>query len=437
MEKKKVILIFMLFMVLGSYYLEASVFRTFELSSKAATLGGAFVARADDASAIFYNPAGLAFSKGLRLKTDIYYFEMTSTAEYPDSLEQFKSISDQIYGSYFISVNIKDRIGIGIGGFRPNSMETKWPENWMGRTLSIHSKLNTLYIRPVISIKISKYIAAGAGLDFIFSNVTWNYNRIFTFQETAPGYIFSAMSYSNVSGRGVGLVTGILLRIRDNLRIGGKYQPKVKLNLEGSHNFHYPESGNPPFFINREVETTLSMPQEFILGLMYSPGKNLTFHLDLQWTGMSEIKQWEFEINPQFYDDFEDYYGMRPDFVRQGVDLDLRNTSRIMFGVEYLLKNSLALRIGYASQKSPVNNQMIHPVFPDLETNILSFGIGYDGPAFSIWRTDEKVGGFAIDVYFQYAFSQNIKSVLPEFPATYKSSHWVAGLGIGFNFGSF
>jgi len=134
-------------MILGSYYLEASVFRTFELSSKAATLGGAFVARADDASAIFYNPSGLAFSKDLKFKTDIYYFEITSTAEYPESSEQSRSISDQIRGSYFISVSIKERIGFGIGRFRTNSMETKWPENWIGRTLSTQSKKNlTLHL---------------------------------------------------------------------------------------------------------------------------------------------------------------------------------------------------------------------------------------------------------------------------------------------------
>jgi hypothetical protein len=79
---------------------------------------------------------------------------------------------------------------------------------------------------------------------------------------------------------------------------------------------------------------------------------------------------------------------------------------------------------------------MLHPVFPDLDTNILSFGIGYDGPAFSIWRTDEKIGRLDIDAYSQYAFSQNMRSVLSEFPATYKASRWVAGVGLGFNFRS-
>jgi hypothetical protein len=55
-------------MVLGSSYLEASVFRTIELSKRATTMGGAFVARTDDTPSIFYDPAGLAFPKELKIK---------------------------------------------------------------------------------------------------------------------------------------------------------------------------------------------------------------------------------------------------------------------------------------------------------------------------------------------------------------------------------
>ena len=73
MGKKTIILFAALFMISGSSYLESSEFRNFELGARAATLGGAFVARVDDVSAIFYNPAGLAFLSGIRLKTNIYF----------------------------------------------------------------------------------------------------------------------------------------------------------------------------------------------------------------------------------------------------------------------------------------------------------------------------------------------------------------------------
>lgn len=432
MGKKTVILFIAIFMVSGPCYLVASEFRNFELSARAATLGGAFVARVDDVSAVFYNPAGLAFLAGFRFKTNICYLRMTSTAEYSESPESFKSAPYQLRGSHFISLNIKDRFGFGIGGFTPNSMEIKWPEYWVGNTLSIHSKLNTFYIRPVVAVKISDHLAVGAGMDFIFSDVTWVYDRIFTFRESAPGYYSDVNSKSYVNGKGIGFVTGILIRISDNLRIGGRYQPKVKLDLEGSNHFHFRDGYDPPFF-SQEVTSALTMPQEIVLGFMYSPVMNLNLQLDLQWIGMSEIKQWEFNLNPQFYEAFEEYYGIKPDYARHGIDLNLRNTSRIMFGIEYHLRNFIAFRAGYTYQKSCVDGQMVHPVLPDLDTNILSFGIGYEGPMFSTYRYDERIGGFSIDAYFQYGFYPRCTSTLPEFPATYQANRWIVGFAVGLN----
>lgn len=439
MGKKTNILFAALFVISGSCYLEASGFRNFELGARAATLGGAFVARVDDASAVFYNPAGLAFLSGIRLKTNIYFLKLRLTAEYPGSPKPFESTPFQFRGSHFISLNIKDRIGFGIGGFTPNSMETKWPEPmdpWAGHYLSIISKLNSYYIRPVLAVKISNNLAVGVGMDFIFSDVIWLYDRISFFHGIGSDSEIDVASKSKVSGKGIGFVTGILIRINDNLQIGGRYQPKVKLDLEGLNHFNYRDYWEPSFFMNQEVTSALTMPQEFVLGFMYSPAKNLNFQLDIQWNEMSEIKHWEFNLNPQFYEEFEDFYGFRPDYVRQGVDLNLRNTWRIMFGTEYYLSDFIALRAGYTYQKSAIDGQMLHPVFPDLDTNILSLGIGYEGPMFSIYMRDDRIGGFSFDIYYQYGFSPNCTSTLTEFPAAYKANRWIIGVGVGFNFGS-
>src|ERR1051325_6097641 len=48
----------------------ASGCSSLELGSRAAGMGGAFTAVADDGSAIFYNPAGIAFQKGMRIEMD-------------------------------------------------------------------------------------------------------------------------------------------------------------------------------------------------------------------------------------------------------------------------------------------------------------------------------------------------------------------------------
>lgn len=439
MGKKTIISFAAFFMISGSCFLEASGFRNFELGARAATLGGAFVARADDVTAVFYNPAGLAFLSGIRLKTNIYCLKLRLTAEYPGSQEPFESAPFQFLGSHFISLNIKDRIGIGIGGFTPNSMNIQWPETldpWAGHFLSITSKLSSYCIRPVLAVKISNNLAVGAGIDFIFSDVTWLYDRISFFPETVYDPEIGVASRSNVNGKGIGFVTGILIRINDNLQVGGRYQPKVKLNLEGLSHFNYRDYWEPLLFKNLETTSTLTMPQEFVLGFMYSPAKSLNFQLDIQWNEMSKIKQWKFNINSQFYEAFEDYYGFKTHYVRQGVDLNLRNTWRIMLGAEYYLSDFLALRAGYTYQESSVSEQKLHPVFPDLDTHILSLGIGYEGPMFSIYRKDERIGGFSFDIFYQYGFSPRCTSTLTEFSAVYKASRWIIGIGVGLNFGS-
>ncbi|MBI2820936.1 MAG: hypothetical protein HYX74_01805, partial [Acidobacteria bacterium] len=54
----------------GSQAGRASAFSINELGARAMGMGGAFVSIADDGSALFYNPAGIAFQKGLRLEMD-------------------------------------------------------------------------------------------------------------------------------------------------------------------------------------------------------------------------------------------------------------------------------------------------------------------------------------------------------------------------------
>ena len=161
--KKTVILLVLLILVSSSGFLKDSGFMPFEISARAAAIGGAFIALADDATAVFYNPAGLAFSTGIMLRTNIYYPKTTLTAGYPTFPALSQSSLGKLSASLFVSANIKDRIAFGIGIFTPNTMETQWPENWTGRTLSIHSKLNTLYIRPVVSLKISKFLSIRIG----------------------------------------------------------------------------------------------------------------------------------------------------------------------------------------------------------------------------------------------------------------------------------
>jgi long-chain fatty acid transport protein len=434
MKRLSVIFFVFLLAVTGFQSLGAQGFRNFELGTRAATLGGAFVARADDVSAVYYNPAGLAFLPGFRFKTNLTYLEMTTKADVPGYEQTYESDPVQFRGSHFLAVNINGWLAFGLGGFAANTMESAWMDAWPGKDQTISAKVNSAYFRPAVAVKVSDHLAVGAGVDFINARQTWYYQKVFTFEETYPGFIRPTLSDTNVEGKGVGFIAGVMIRLGDRFSIGGKFVSRVRLDLAGVTNYDDIEPFNSFIFRNRETASTLTLPQEITVGVMFSPVKNLALHLDLQRIGMFDAMDWMYEVDPQLYDDLEDLVGFRPDEDELGVGLELKNTNRIKFGIEYLLPNAIALRAGYTCQKGSVDEALLHPVFPDMDTRIFSIGIGYEGPLFSFYRHDKKIGGLSIDVCFQYGTSPAWNSTHPEFPSVYQANRWNVGAGVGFVF---
>jgi long-chain fatty acid transport protein len=414
--------------------LYAQGLRPFELGARAATLGGAFAARADDASAVFFNPAGLAFLSGLRVKINISYNQLTTTADVPGFATASKSDPTRFTGNFYVAASVKDIITFGIGAFSANTMKTSWLDTWPGSTRSIISSITSTYVRPILSLKISESLAVGGGADFIVARQIWDYDKIFTFMETNPYYIFPTISKTNISGSGVGFVAGWLFKLGDRFGFGGKYTSKVAIDLNGTTDFDTSiYTGRTPIR-GLATRAKMTIPQEFVVGLRVSPLRRLTFHLDFQRTGTQDAVDWMFNIDPGIFDEVERQLGFRPDEDTFGVGLQLKSTSRIMFGVEYLVGKAVGVRAGYSRQGSSVADDGLHPVFPDLATQAFSFGIGYEGPFFDLVNVERKIGGLSVDAYFQHGTSSVRTSKLLDFPATYGGSRWSFGVGFGFAF---
>jgi len=458
---KKIPLFFIVIvLMMSAVYSHASGFKKFVLGARAAGLGGAFVARVDDASAIYYNPAGIAFLKGIRLESSIIYNNLTSEAKYEGATTQMKSASSQIWGSYFFTWRFKDKISFGIGGFAPYSMDTNWPAHWEGNTLNIHSKLRTFYIRPIVAFKIFDGLSVGAGLDFIFSNIEWSHHLIFNIDYYEGGIEERIISKFDMSGNGIGFVVGMLYAINDKFRLGGKYQHRVEIDLEGSNSYRTPpwlEIETPTnlpmdklqfverlmrdYFKYQKATSHITMPSELVFGFMCKPIEKLTVQLDIQWTEWSKIKTWEFvyenkdeSISPEFVEQYGEYFETFPDYSTQSVSLHWKDTLSFKLGAEYFLSDIIALKMGYTHQQNYDSQEVLNPILPDLGRNILSLGLGYKGPMFDIFDWDQKIGGLSFDVFFQYVFSESRTSSLSGLPISYEGNQWIIGFGVGFNF---
>jgi len=72
MRIKVIGLIVLLVLIPNIQYVGASAFSIYEAGVRAMGMGGAFAAVADDGSALFYNPAGIAFQRGFRMQLALF-----------------------------------------------------------------------------------------------------------------------------------------------------------------------------------------------------------------------------------------------------------------------------------------------------------------------------------------------------------------------------
>ncbi|MGD9345835.1 MAG: outer membrane protein transport protein [Candidatus Aminicenantes bacterium] len=450
MAKKAFILLIICVLALSAGRLSASALTLFTIGAKAGTMAGAFVGRANNTTAVFYNPAGLAFQKGFGFRFNVGYYNYAVKARSEEYQREDQNSEPQLKGSVFVAYTYKERISIGVGALTPYSLVTKWPSQWPGDPLCLNSELHVFTIRPALAIKINKFLAIGAGLDFIQADVRWDFHNIHStiFGPDEEGVI----NELRASGSGTGFTVGAIIRPSDNFQIGGRYQQKVDLELKGKNTYGFniitiydfdppestpgPGTGRPEFYSLQKVVFSLPLPSEVVVGLMVAPVRKFTLQFDIQRSGWSRFKMWEFVAeNPE--DSFfpgpvdEDMSDEPVEGAREGIPLDMKDTWSFRLGGEYYLKDELTLRAGYARHQSPLDVENLTPVLPLLSRNVFSFGVGYDGPARSV--TDQSlIGNLTFDAFIQYVMLDEQTSSYPGYPLTFGGHYWVFGFGVGF-----
>src|SRR5262249_35165107 len=131
---------------------------------------GAWVARADDASANWYNPAALAFLSGREVQFGLNYLEDGSDSTLVTAGGSFDAISNtDTPGQLDCSQKISQRTGWGSGLNNPFGLTTEWPS-----PVSFFSKraeLKTYLLNANVAFKLHEYWSLGIGIDYLTAEV--------------------------------------------------------------------------------------------------------------------------------------------------------------------------------------------------------------------------------------------------------------------------
>jgi long-chain fatty acid transport protein len=381
--------------------------------SKANAMGGAFVGLANDFSAAYWNPAGLAQMTKASFSlygSDIlpfgtYQFDLAGV----DAKSTFKHYLIPAAG-YFQPIG--DKIVVGVYLNTPSGAGATWCGDDLvniseGTAYDWSSKLGIFTISPSIAVKVTEQIMLGATMDI-------NYGMLKMAQ-----YVQGLGQYSeDLKGWAVGGTFGLLVKPVKQFSFGLTYKLPFTAKLKGCVDIPAAAYFELPTTDTGTREAT--WPQWLAAGIALKPTDKLTLTADVQYTNWKELQ----EIPVTFTDaGWQTYFAPGAAY-----ELLWKNTTQFRFGAEYLVSKSLALRAGYYVDPNPGPISTQNILLPEFKYNWFTFGFGY---------SSEKI---VIDASLEYGKGADINVGLADYipgqnmPGVHGMTIWAPSLSFTYKF---
>ena len=343
----------------------AGGFQINEHGAKPMGLGGAFTAIANDASAIYWNAAGMTQLTGTNFLLGTALIAPNSKFRgVTPSVDVNYMKSDVFFPShFFLTHSFSESFAAGIGFTTPYGLGTEWDAGWIGRYLALKTQLTTYWVPITMAFSPVENLSIGAGFVYSFADVLITRNN-----SQTP---FAGDAYVNLDGSdsfGYGYVFGLMYKPIKELSIGGSFRSEVEYEFSGTAKTtgaaQLEEVGALP---NGDVTAKLTTPMNIVGGIAVQVVKQLRLSADFQWIGWSSYDS----LNVNFVDpQIEDVSSARL----------YKDTYIIRFGAQYDISDQLSLLGGVYYDKMPVDPDYVNPTLPD--TDRLGLSVGVDAKLF-------------------------------------------------------
>jgi long-chain fatty acid transport protein len=329
--------------------------------SKANAMGGAFVGLANDFSAAYWNPAGLA--QMTTASFSLYGADILPFGTYKFDLAGINAKST--FKQYLIPAlgyfqPLGEKIVVGIYLNAPSGAGATWAgEDLAPLVEGVYdwtSKLGIFTISPSIAVKVTEQIMLGATLDI-------NYGMLKMAQPT-PGL---GQYSEDLKGWALGGTFGLLVKPVKQFSFGVSYKLPFTAKLKGLVDI--PAAAYYELPATDTGTRTATWPQWLAAGIAVKPTDKLTFTADVQYTNWKKLQT----IPVTFAN-----IGWQTYFA-EGAAYQLlwKDTTQFRFGVEYMASKCLALRAGYYFDPNPGPVETQNVLLPEFKYNWVTAGFGY------------------------------------------------------------
>ena len=323
----------------------------------------AFVATADNPSAIYYNPAGIPQLQGQNLQvSSLAYLNIYAEYQSPAGTTLKNKHEVLLVPAIHYTFTPKESdISFGLGIYAPFGLSMKWPDDAPFRTRGIEGSLDYVTINPVVAWKVTDTLSLAAG-------PALNVSRI----ELRQGMGIIPTDSFNFKGddSAWGFTAGLLWHPHDKWSFGASYRSAVKVNYSGTGD----AQPAPPFPGSFASSAKVDFPQVIIAGVSYRPSTN-----------------WNIEFNA----DWADWNTFNDVTVAGAGTFPFHWNSSWMLGIGATrhLKNGWYVSAGYFFSQNTTPDRYYDPVIADTDLHVGTVGVGRKGKRWSWALACEIIGG--------------------------------------------
>jgi len=391
--------------MLGSGPAKAGGLIAYEIGTADVGLASAgYNARAQDASTVFTNPAGMTRLEGTQFLAagQVDYGNLKFSIDSGTSPGLGRDDGGHAFGSDgwffggggFFSYSVSADLKLGVAMTGNFGAPLQYDDNWVGRYYVQEATLLGLSVLPSIAYKVTDKLSLGVSLNAMYGI----YNNQVAINNVDPIFGDGRLKLDdNEWGWGVNL--GLLYEINGGTRLGLTWNSQVNLDFKAPAEFSNLAPGlghllNNRGLLNSSIEVGINVPQQVMGSIFAQVSDRWAVLGSVGWQQWSKFGQVQLGI-----DDTTDPRSLT-------TDLDFKDTWHVAAGAQYRPSDPWLLNFGMAYDSDFQDSSEVSPLLP--ANSAWRFGAGAQHQA-----SQSFTWGVAVEYLYGGTLDTNLQSVRP------------------------
>jgi len=243
-----------------------------------------YAARAEDASTVFKNPAGMSLIQASEFQGGLQalYGSVTFSPDANTSVRLGNEDGGNALGwlpgaSAFVVIPLAEKWHFGFGSLSYFGLAEQYDDGWVGRYYVQDSALVGMTLMPSVSFQATDWLSIGAGVNAM-------YGILDTEMAVNTGLGPDGQMTLKDQTWGLGANVGVLVKAGESTRLGVTYLSAVKLDFSDT-----PTLAGTGVIPSRSLDLGMTVPQSVMVSVYHNLSERWAIMTDFGWQNWSQF----------------------------------------------------------------------------------------------------------------------------------------------------